>query len=71
MNNPIKIFSDIRNAYLKYISSGLPFFRKEYGKSPVGSRIETSWTCIKKINYEAILFYFPMQKFLKILLSTS
>lgn len=31
MNDPIKIFSDIRNAYLKYISSGLPFFRKEYG----------------------------------------
>ncbi len=31
MNDPIKIFTDIRNAYLKYISSGLPFFRKEYG----------------------------------------
>jgi hypothetical protein len=32
MNDPIKIFSDIRHAYLKYISSGLPFFRKEYGQ---------------------------------------
>lgn len=32
MNNPIKIFAEIRNAYLKYISSGLPFFRKEYSQ---------------------------------------
>lgn len=32
MNDPIKIFSDIRNSYLKYISSGLPFFRKEYSQ---------------------------------------
>lgn len=30
MNDPIKMFDDIRNSYLKYISSGLPFFRKEY-----------------------------------------
>ena len=30
MNDPIKIYSDIRNSYLKYISSGLPFIRKEY-----------------------------------------
>lgn len=32
MNDPIKIFADIRNAYLKYINSGLPFSRKEYDK---------------------------------------
>ena len=32
MNDPIRIFEDIRNAYLKYISSGLPFFRKEYSQ---------------------------------------
>ena len=32
MNDPIKIYTDIRNAYLKYVSSGLPFFRKEYGQ---------------------------------------
>lgn len=32
MNDPMKIFSDIRNSYLKYISSGLPFFRKEYSQ---------------------------------------
>ena len=30
MNNPIKIFEEIREAYLKYINSGLPFFRDEY-----------------------------------------
>ena len=30
MNDPIKIYTDIRNAYYKYIGSGLPFFREEY-----------------------------------------
>lgn len=30
MNNPIKIFNEIFNSYLKYINSGLPFFREEY-----------------------------------------
>lgn len=30
MNNPIKIYDEIRDAYLKYINSGLPFFRDEY-----------------------------------------
>lgn len=30
MNDPIKIYNDIRNAYYKYIGSGLPFFREEY-----------------------------------------
>lgn len=30
MNNPIKIYNEIREAYLKYINSGLPFFRDEY-----------------------------------------
>lgn len=32
MNNPIKIFNEILNAYLKYINSGLPFFRDEYNQ---------------------------------------
>lgn len=32
MNNPIKIFNEIRNAYLKYINSGLPFSREEYNQ---------------------------------------
>lgn len=32
MNNPIKIYNEIREAYLKYINSGLPFFREEYNK---------------------------------------
>ena len=32
MNNPIKIYNDIRDAYLKYINSGLPFFRDEYNQ---------------------------------------
>ena len=32
MNNPIKIYNEIKDAYLKYINSGLPFFREEYNK---------------------------------------
>lgn len=32
MNDPIKIYNDIRNAYYKYIGSGLPFFREEYNQ---------------------------------------
>ena len=30
MNDPIKIYNEIREAYLKYINSGLTFFRDEY-----------------------------------------
>ena len=30
MNNPIKIFRELQNVYLKYINSGLPFSREEY-----------------------------------------
>ena len=45
MNDPIKIFSDIRNAYLKYISSGLPFFRKEYGQERDKLMEETGTIC--------------------------
>lgn len=33
MNDPIRIYSEIREAYLKYIDSGIPFFHKEYNKS--------------------------------------
>lgn len=32
MNNPIQIFKDLFNVYLKYINSGLPFFRDEYNQ---------------------------------------
>ena len=32
MNNPIKIFNEIFDAYYKYINSGLPFFREEYNR---------------------------------------
>jgi len=32
MNNPIQIFQDLFNVYLKYINSGLPFFRDEYNQ---------------------------------------
>lgn len=32
MNNPIKIFKEIFDAYLKYINSGLPFNREEYNQ---------------------------------------
>ena len=45
MNDPIKIFSNIRNAYLKYISSGLPFFRKEYGQERDRLMEETGTIC--------------------------
>ena len=45
MNDPIKIFADIRNAYLKYINSGLPFFRKEYDKERDKLMEETGTIC--------------------------
>lgn len=32
MNDPIRIYKDLRNIYLKYISSGLPFFYDEYNE---------------------------------------
>lgn len=32
MNNPIKIFHEIFDAYIKYINSGLPFNREEYNQ---------------------------------------
>lgn len=32
MNDPIKIYNEIRNSYYKYIGSGLPFFREEYNQ---------------------------------------
>lgn len=32
MNNPLKIFRDLQNVYLKYINSGLPFSRNEYNE---------------------------------------
>ena len=32
MNNPISIYNDILETYLKYINSGLPFFRDEYNQ---------------------------------------
>lgn len=32
MNNPIKIFNEIFDSYIKYINSGLPFYREEYSQ---------------------------------------
>ena len=32
MNNPVKIYNDLLTVYLKYINSGLPFFRDEYNE---------------------------------------
>ena len=32
MNNPIKIFNEIFDAYFKYINSGLPLCREEYNQ---------------------------------------
>ena len=30
MNNPIQIYNELRDTYLKYISSGIPFFNEQY-----------------------------------------
>lgn len=30
MNNPIQIYNELRNTYLKYIGSGIPFFKEQY-----------------------------------------
>lgn len=32
MNNPIKIYNSLYDTYIKYINSGLPFFRDEYNE---------------------------------------
>lgn len=32
MNDPVKIYNEIRNSYYKYIGSGLPFFSEEYNQ---------------------------------------
>ncbi len=45
MNNPIMIFREILNAYLKYINSGLPFFQEEYNKERNALLRETGTIC--------------------------
>ena len=32
MNNPVKIYNSLYDTYIKYINSGLPFFRDEYNE---------------------------------------
>ena len=32
MNNPKQIFDELFDSYLKYINSGLPFYRDEYNE---------------------------------------
>ena len=32
MNNPVKIYNSLYDTYIKYINSGLPFFRDEYSE---------------------------------------
>lgn len=32
MNNPIQIYNELRETYLKYISSGIPFFNEYYNE---------------------------------------
>ena len=45
MNNPLLIFREILNAYLKYINSGLPFFQEEYNKERNALLRETGTIC--------------------------
>ena len=45
MNNPIKIFNEIFDAYFKYINSGLPFCREEYNQERNALIKETGTIC--------------------------
>lgn len=45
MNNPIKIFNEIFDAYFKYINSGLPFCRDEYNQERNALIKETGTIC--------------------------
>lgn len=45
MNNPIKIFKEIFDAYIKYINSGLPFNREEYNQERNSLIKETGTIC--------------------------
>ena len=45
MNNPIKIFKEIFDAYIKYINSGLPFNREEYNQERNALIKETGTIC--------------------------
>ena len=45
MNNPIKIFNEIFDAYFKYINSGLPFCREEYNQERNALIQETGTIC--------------------------
>lgn len=45
MNNPLLIFNEILNSYLKYINSGLPFFHDEYNQERNALLKETGTIC--------------------------
>lgn len=69
MNNPIKIFYELRNVYLKYINSGLPFSRKEYNEERNELMEETGTICqppiieiVPKYNEKATLKDFCLKE---------
>lgn len=45
MNNPIKIHHDLRDTYLKYVSSGIPFFNETYDKERKELLLENGTIC--------------------------
>lgn len=45
MNDPIKIYKGLRDVYLKYISSGLPFFNDEYNEERKSLMKDTGTIC--------------------------
>ena len=45
MNDPIKIYEELKDSYLKYISSGIPFFDQHYDNERKSLLHETSTIC--------------------------
>lgn len=45
MNNPIQLFNELFNVYLKYINSGLPFFHEEFNAERKALLEETGTIC--------------------------
>lgn len=45
MNDPIKIYQDLKETYLKYINSGIPFFDEHYNRERYELMSETGTIC--------------------------
>ncbi len=45
MNDPIKIYEDLKETYLKYINSGIPFFDEQYNSERNKLMSETGTIC--------------------------